>query len=113
MIKSVSIVLHKSQNLTESLKIIHKCYFPVPRNCNHLVFFSILNLSTFLCFFRLLVRQSGKLLHIVSRLHFVDSPEWFGVVADDLFQVNNYRKRANNRSKITTIIIYFHRMKEA
>lgn len=37
---------------------------------------------------RLLVRQSGKLLHVVSRLQFVDSPEWFGVVADDLFQVS-------------------------
>ena len=41
-------------------------------------------------FSRLLVRQSGKLLHVVSRLQFVDSPEWFGVVADDLFQVKNY-----------------------
>lgn len=37
---------------------------------------------------RLLVRQSGKLLHVVPRLHFVDSPEWFGVAADDLFQIS-------------------------
>ena len=34
------------------------------------------------------MRQSGKLLHVVPRLHFVDSPEWFGVAADDLFQVS-------------------------
>ena len=43
----------------------------------------------FVCFLsRLLVRQSGKLLHVVPRLHFVDSPEWFGVAADDLFQIS-------------------------
>ena len=47
-------------------------------------------------FFRLLVRQSGKLLHVVSRLQFVDSPEWFGVVADDLFQVRNFQKNMFN-----------------
>jgi len=41
---------------------------------------------------RLLVRQSGKLLHVVPRLHFVDSPEWFGVAADDLFQVQKIIK---------------------
>ena len=35
-----------------------------------------------------MVRQSGKLLHVVPRLHFVDSPEWFGVAADDLFQIS-------------------------
>ena len=34
------------------------------------------------------MRQSGKLLHVVPRLHFVDSPEWFGVAADDLFQIS-------------------------
>lgn len=37
---------------------------------------------------RLLVRQSGKMLHVVPNLHFVDSPEWFGVAADEFFQIS-------------------------
>ena len=61
----------------------------------------IFPIHTFPIFFsRLLVRQSGKLLHVVSRLQFVDSPEWFGVVADDLFQVTNYSKVRNKRTLI-------------
>ena len=39
-------------------------------------------------FYRLLVSQSGKPLHLVPRHNFVDSPEWFGVAADDLFQIS-------------------------
>ena len=35
-----------------------------------------------------MVRQSGKMLHVVPNLHFVDSPEWFGVAADDFFQIS-------------------------
>ena len=31
--------------------------------------------------------QAGKPLHTVSRHQFVDSPEWFGVAADEHFQV--------------------------
>ena len=106
MIKSVSIVLHRSQNLKKSENNVLYFLFQVILSApfskeiaiiitsgflSHLqlkVYLSFPYLpTTFLCFFRLLVRQSGKLLHIVSRLHFVDSPEWFGVVADDLFQV--------------------------
>ena len=49
---------------------------------------SIIHLNFGFCPNRLLVRQSGKLLHVVPRLHFVDSPEWFGVAADDLFQIS-------------------------
>ena len=48
-------------------------------------------------FFRLLVRQSGKMLHVVPNLHFVDSPEWFGVAADEFFQVS---KRAEKKINI-------------
>ena len=47
--------------------------------------------------FRLLVRQSGKMLHVVPNLHFVDSPEWFGVAADEFFQVS---KRAEKKINI-------------
>ena len=64
-------------------------------HCGRIILF-IFPIHTFPIFFsRLLVRQSGKLLHVVSRLQFVDSPEWFGVVADDLFQVKNYQKNLN------------------
>ena len=48
------------------------------------------------------MRQSGKLLHVVPRLHFVDSPEWFGVAADDLFQVDTRQVDAS----ITYIAIF-------
>ena len=60
----------KETNLTNAIILFDFCLFPS----------------------RLLVRQSGKLLHVVPRLHFVDSPEWFGVAADDLFQVQKIIK---------------------
>lgn len=56
---------------------------------------------------RLLVRQSGKLLHVVPRLHFVDSPEWFGVSEDDFFQVaniSNWRQTCPNFHSAHTMI---------
>ncbi|XP_035715777.1 blood vessel epicardial substance [Folsomia candida] len=37
---------------------------------------------------RLLVTQSGRSLHMIHANQFVDSPEYFGVTTDDLFQVS-------------------------
>jgi hypothetical protein len=39
----------------------------------------------FVC--RLLVSQQGRPLHIILPHQFVDSPEYFGVSTDELFQV--------------------------
>ncbi|CAG7728706.1 unnamed protein product [Allacma fusca] len=36
---------------------------------------------------RLLVSQNSKPLHVIGTLQFVDSPEYFGVSTDELFQV--------------------------
>jgi hypothetical protein len=55
-------------------------------------------------FIRLLVRQSGKLLHVVPRLHFVDSPEWFGVASDELFQVGFYFFCQNYDSIVARVV---------
>lgn len=41
-----------------------------------------------MCFcFRLVVCQGGKPLHVILPFQFVDSPEYFGVATDELFQV--------------------------
>lgn len=37
--------------------------------------------------FRLVVSQGGRALHIVFPHQFLDSPEWFGVSTNELFQV--------------------------
>lgn len=39
------------------------------------------------CIFRLVVSQGGRALHIVFPHQFLDSPEWFGVSTNELFQV--------------------------
>jgi len=36
---------------------------------------------------RLVVSQGGKVLHLVNKNQFLDSPEWFGVTTDEYFQV--------------------------
>ena len=36
---------------------------------------------------RLLVSQAGRALHLVTKDQFLDSPEWFGVTTDEIFQV--------------------------
>lgn len=38
-------------------------------------------------YFRLVVSQGGRALHIVFPHQFLDSPEWFGVSTNELFQV--------------------------
>lgn len=40
-----------------------------------------------LFYFRLVVSQNGRALHIVFPHQFLDSPEWFGVSTDEYFQV--------------------------
>ena len=34
-----------------------------------------------------MVSQGGKVLHLVNKNQFLDSPEWFGVTTDEYFQV--------------------------
>lgn len=43
----------------------------------------------YFCFLviRLVVSQGGRALHIVFPHQFLDSPEWFGVSTNELFQV--------------------------
>ena len=32
--------------------------------------------------------QAGRALHLVTKDQFLDSPEWFGVTTDEIFQVS-------------------------
>lgn len=50
-------------------------------------------------FFRLVVSQNGRALHIVFPHQFLDSPEWFGVSTDEYFQVCIETKK--KKKKIT------------
>ena len=47
------------------------------------------------------------MLHVVPGLHFVDSPEWFGVAADDYFQVRNYYFTDTTHPSISMIRFFF------
>lgn len=49
--------------------------------------YSFVSKTTNFHFYRLVVSQNGRALHIVFPHQFLDSPEWFGVSTDEYFQV--------------------------